>query len=514
MDLGSYVSERRKKLGLVQSSLAEELHYSVQAISRFEQGQSQLSLSVLPHLADLLQESFDDLLHCVADPAPFSGTNKPIDEAAFAENLLAARKGKGLSQKDVASKLGIGERSLQNYEKGNSLPSPDVALAMADFFLLAPSSFFCEKIAQGASVIKVKKGWRLFVLPALVIVVVGGGGVGIAYGLGAFWKGAGSGSTSGEPTSETTSGDSQTTGDTSSTSSATSSPTSSSTNSTSSSSDPSSSSSSSDPASSSSSGSTSSEDAYPGFPGLKSLKFLSTDGSDLAPGDHTVNLVSEPATYFTGLASTNSLAFSVSFDGVSWPTHTGISYSQKDTSDPYSPISLTIASEITDNVKIVFEFSSTYNHHTLSSNPVMITLNVDNPNGYANTEYFPGLKSFTATVSSSSNGPFSPQVTGDPGTYYLSYTCSPSDYIQKALADPTSYYLSPSMPSLDKTVDPYALSYSSSDVSACAVPIAFTVPDGAPEGKSYQLGYELHSKLNGYMVHTLGYTPFSVHYSA
>jgi transcriptional regulator with XRE-family HTH domain len=485
MDLGSYVSERRKKLGLVQSVIATQLHYSIQAISRFEQGQSQLSLTAMPHLADLLEESFDDLLHCVSDPLPFSGVNKEINSAAFAANLISARKGKGLSQKELSLKLGIGERSIQNYEKGNSLPSPDVALAMADFFALAPSAFFCEALAQGGAVIKVKKGWRFFIVPALIVVVVGGGGVGIAYGLGALWKGAGSGSNS-----TLTPGDSgatsETTGDTSTSDTSTSS-------------------------------SSDVGDVYPGFPGLKSVKFVSEDGTDLAPGYHTVSLVSEPAAYFAGLSSTNALALSVNLDNVDWPTHTGISYSQADASDPYSPINLKITGDVTNRAQMVFQFSSTYNHHTLGV-PATITLYVDNTSGDLNSEFFPGLKSFLATVSKSSSGPFSQLLSGDPGlTYYLSYSCSPSDYISKALASTSSSFtLNADMPTQDTSIDSYALSYNAADANAGVAPLPFKVPDGAPEGKAYPIGYDLHKTVGStdYSVHTTVKTPYTVHYSA
>jgi transcriptional regulator with XRE-family HTH domain len=481
MDLGAYVAERRKKLGLVQSAIAEELHYSIQAISRFEQGQSQLSLAVLPHLADLLQESFDDLLHCLPEPSPLVGTNPEIKEQAFAENLVAARKGKGLSQKGLAIKLGIGERSLQNYEKGNSLPSPDVALAMADYFGLSPKAFFCDSSTQGASVVKLKKGWRFFVLPALVIVVVGGGGVGIACGLGAFGKGAGSETASVMPTSESTPGDSDTTGDSSSTTSATSSPTSSSTTSASSSSDPSSSSSSSSssaPASSSSSGGTSSSasssqasDPYPGFTGLKSFSFVSQDGTSLAPGSHILSLVSEPSDYFSGIEASNVFSFTTS--------HVGVSFTQADSANPYSEITLTIADNVTNNYSLPLQFKSTYNHRYVDTT---FSGTVANPNGDLNSDYYAGLKDFTAEISTSSTGPWAQKVTGMPGSYYATFSCSPTDWFTtyKPAAGELVYRFS------FYNYTTYPIGFSVSDTES-KNPCPFTIPDNAPEGRNYEI---------------------------
>ena len=61
--LGSFVSSRRKTLGLTQQNLAESLGYTVQAISKFENGQSEMDLSSLPELAKALGLSLDDLFH-------------------------------------------------------------------------------------------------------------------------------------------------------------------------------------------------------------------------------------------------------------------------------------------------------------------------------------------------------------------------------------------------------------------------------------------------------------------
>lgn len=475
MDLGSYVAERRKALGLVQSSLAEELHYSVQAISRFERGQSQLSLTVLPHLADLLKESFDDLLHCVVEPAPFNGTNKEINEAAFAENLLEERKGKGLSQKELASKLGIGERSLQNYEKGNSLPSLDVALAMVDFFQATPSLFFCEPLAKGNGVIKAKKGWRFFVLPALLVVVVGGGSsFGIAYALGAFRTGNSATDTSATAPSGQDS-NTHSSGDSSSAST-----------------------------SADSSASTSADSSA--FSGLNSLSLVSEDGANLAPGYHKLTLVSEPADYFVGRSVKASLSLSASRDRVAFPNHLGISYSQEDESNPYSPFTLKITSAVSNNVMMDFTLTLTLEGVTRQS---QLSLFVANVNGDLNSEFFPGLQSFVATISSSLSGPFTSLYTGKPGDYYLSYQSSPADYVSQGLSSST-YSLKAILPVMDDSIDPNHPIYQQSDADNGVVPLPFTIPSSAPSGKSYSLAYQLTDKQTGQTIQTTIATPFHV----
>jgi transcriptional regulator with XRE-family HTH domain len=68
--LGSYVMTRRKAAALKQSDLANALGYTSQAISKFESGESQIALEVLPKLANLLSLSLDDLLLRNPNPGP------------------------------------------------------------------------------------------------------------------------------------------------------------------------------------------------------------------------------------------------------------------------------------------------------------------------------------------------------------------------------------------------------------------------------------------------------------
>lgn len=52
----------------------------------------------------------------------------------FAERLKTLRERRGLMQKSVAAELNIGNTTLSNYEKNVSSPSPDILVAIADYF--------------------------------------------------------------------------------------------------------------------------------------------------------------------------------------------------------------------------------------------------------------------------------------------------------------------------------------------------------------------------------------------
>jgi transcriptional regulator with XRE-family HTH domain len=145
-DLGHFVSQRRKNLELRQSDLGKTLGYTAQAISVFEAGQSKISVTVLPELANLLKLSLDDLLNRNVPATPFTGKNDPINAKLVAHNLVALRTKKGLSLAEEGNVLGVSKRTIINYEQGNSLPTLDVVDALLEYYDLTPSAFFYQSI--------------------------------------------------------------------------------------------------------------------------------------------------------------------------------------------------------------------------------------------------------------------------------------------------------------------------------------------------------------------------------
>lgn len=62
MNIGKIISRKRKELGITQQVLAEKLHVSFQAVSKWENGISYPDIEILPELASILQISVDALL--------------------------------------------------------------------------------------------------------------------------------------------------------------------------------------------------------------------------------------------------------------------------------------------------------------------------------------------------------------------------------------------------------------------------------------------------------------------
>jgi transcriptional regulator with XRE-family HTH domain len=146
-ELGLYVAERRKTLGLTQGDLAKALGYTAQGISKFESGDSQISILVLPKLANLLNESLDDLIAQKKNPDPLTEPNPQVDNANLVANLIAVRSQHNLSQEKEASLLGISKRSIINYEQGEGYLPLEALDRLLKLYKISAKTFYFDKIA-------------------------------------------------------------------------------------------------------------------------------------------------------------------------------------------------------------------------------------------------------------------------------------------------------------------------------------------------------------------------------
>lgn len=63
----------------------------------------------------------------------------------FPEHLSVLRKQVGLSQKELAEKIGISWRGYQNYELGVREPQLSTLVALADFYGLSLDELVCHQ---------------------------------------------------------------------------------------------------------------------------------------------------------------------------------------------------------------------------------------------------------------------------------------------------------------------------------------------------------------------------------
>lgn len=110
ISLGERIKASRKQAGLTQGELAEKLNVHQTIISQYENGSCKLSLDIALKLASVLGVAIKDLID-LKEELIVSGT--------FAENMLAARKAKGLTREKLGEGIGRTARSIARYEHGN-----------------------------------------------------------------------------------------------------------------------------------------------------------------------------------------------------------------------------------------------------------------------------------------------------------------------------------------------------------------------------------------------------------
>lgn len=75
---------------------------------------------------------------------------------SFSEKLRELRKNSGLSQEELAEKIGVSRRSLIYYEQGRSYPSrPETVKAIADVFGITTDELYSDRdrfISEAAAV--------------------------------------------------------------------------------------------------------------------------------------------------------------------------------------------------------------------------------------------------------------------------------------------------------------------------------------------------------------------------
>ena len=107
--LGDKIKALRKEKKLTQDDLANILNVHKTNVSKWERNKYKPSIDILANIADYFQVSVDYLID--NEPAILLG-----------EKLKDLRKTKGLTLKEVADNIGLGESTISLYENNNRRP--------------------------------------------------------------------------------------------------------------------------------------------------------------------------------------------------------------------------------------------------------------------------------------------------------------------------------------------------------------------------------------------------------
>ena len=181
-----YVAKRRQALGKSQKLLAEELSYTPQAISRFESLNSGFPLEFIPKLCSSLDCSINDFFTRNLETPHYEAVEDDF-LSRLQERLVNARLKDGRTQKQLSDSIGITERSLRKYEKGESYPSYQTLESLAEALKVDIVYFFkSENQPTSENVIppevihaKRKFNWGFAALFGFLILALIGGSIAI-----------------------------------------------------------------------------------------------------------------------------------------------------------------------------------------------------------------------------------------------------------------------------------------------------------------------------------------------
>lgn len=97
MTLGRMIAQLRKEKGLTQLELAQLMGVTDKAVSKWERDLSYPDIATLPHLANVLGVSIDELLRCIPKPA--------VDDEAVADDKVT--KYVALALQSIGMAMGI-----------------------------------------------------------------------------------------------------------------------------------------------------------------------------------------------------------------------------------------------------------------------------------------------------------------------------------------------------------------------------------------------------------------------
>lgn len=152
MESKGFLKKRRTELGLSQSDIAKAVGVSEGTISRWESGNiANMKRDRIYKLAQVLQIEPSALIFGEVNIQPASDAESERDESIFPDMLLSLRKRSGLSQQELADRLGSSKSLISMYESGARKPSSEMLEAIAGFFNVSVYSLSGQGEVQGQS---------------------------------------------------------------------------------------------------------------------------------------------------------------------------------------------------------------------------------------------------------------------------------------------------------------------------------------------------------------------------
>lgn len=146
---GDFIKSRRKELSLTQNALAEALHCTPQAVSKYENGKSSIFLGMLGDLCKALEVDVDSFLEQKSEKNNDLCDKNSFSEKKFAGFLCFLREKEKKTQSVVSKEIDISQQKLSKWEKASSFPDLDELKILSQYYGLSASELYFSIFKQG-----------------------------------------------------------------------------------------------------------------------------------------------------------------------------------------------------------------------------------------------------------------------------------------------------------------------------------------------------------------------------
>ena len=177
---GKFLSEKRIEVGLSQSQIAEELGYSTQMISLWENDKSFPNLYSWSKYASLLGIDLEGFLLGIDKKDNNFCEDIIFNEKVFSNNLRSLRKKAALTQAAFAKIINVNVSSVIRFEKGESFPNLNQFIAICNYYHLKfDNLYFSIDTVLPTTLVTKNKKRRLFLIFIPIIITLSTTGVGV-----------------------------------------------------------------------------------------------------------------------------------------------------------------------------------------------------------------------------------------------------------------------------------------------------------------------------------------------
>ena len=177
VNLGEFIYQRRKSLGLSQKDIADFLAVSVSSVFKWEKNERLPDLTLFGGLAKILKVDIESLVDCKEALNNSYDDENEFNIEAFSKFFATQRKINNYSLIDLSEKLNISYQTISKWEKQESLPNIYTLKQCSELFHISLVELYYGKsfytVEQNNKALEKHTKKKLYYILASVVLIIG-----------------------------------------------------------------------------------------------------------------------------------------------------------------------------------------------------------------------------------------------------------------------------------------------------------------------------------------------------